>query len=224
MCQAFSSLADIGGDNFDSEPELKTEVFYDDTMLMSVNDDLADYSLMPVAYMQVYDINTNYYYGNSVKNLSGNKDVRFAFNGHVLNGLPPYQGLEVECILTFSNGYDPSVIGVTSSSTAITGVKGFKFSAVSSGSSSSYSIPTGFSYVDDNTIRISYSYYSTSGFYGGGYYPANICLYANKYLKGNSVTCKYYYKLYDRLPDTDIAYTGGGDGGGGSEGGGGAAT
>lgn len=221
FCQAFSSLADIDGD---TESELKTEVFYDDTMLMSVNDDLADYNLMPVFYLMAGDLDNKYYYANTIKDLSGNQNVTFAFNGNVLNAYPSYQKIDVECVLTFTNGYDPSVIRVISSSSAITGVGGFKFRPTASANSSYYATPTGFSYVDDSTIRISYSYYSSSGIYNGGNYPALLQLSAASYLKGNSVTCKFYYKLSNQLPDTDIAYTGGGDGGGGSEGGGGAAT
>ena len=218
MCQAFSSLADIGGDSEIEEMEGDVQVYYDDVMPLSVNDDLSDYVSLPPIYVTTSDMYPSRQYGNVINSLSGNADVDFIFNPYILNNTGKYGGYDLIYVLTFSNGYDPSAIGVKSSSDSITGNIGFKFSimgATLSGSSSYLPTCKGFQYVDDNTIRISYSRVESGTFSD----LVGFRLSANSYLKDNTIKCQ----LYMRKNNTQVSMEGG-DGGGGSEGGGGAAT
>lgn len=224
MFQVFSSLAGIGGDDdgnldaYEIEEPVAT-AYMSEVMPLSVNDDLADYIEVPPIYIDCGDLPAKFY-GNTISGLSGNKYVYWGFNSYVANNISSLGGYDIIYELTFSDGYNRDSIGVTSSDTAITGNVGFGFSIASIlASGSNGKIPcTGFSYVDDNTIRISYSYtYSaSSGHYIDSFMGFRLDYAA--YLRGNSVTCRLYMR-----PSYIKVSVNGGDGGGGS-GGGGAAT
>lgn len=235
LCQGFSSLAGIGGDESDGSTDVPaaelpedesfepvTTAYYDETSLMSVNDDLADYDALPIYNVWSSDLTPKYQYGNVISSLSGDSGVDFYFNGFVLNTVPLSQNVEFECVLTFANGYDKSVIYVDSSTSGITKLHGALFYPTG-GNATNWVTPTGFQYVDDNTIRISYSAKKSSGVYlSSDYYPTYFSLEKSSYLKGNTVKCQIYVKRSN--PVASVVAEGGGDGGGSGSGGSGSAT
>lgn len=218
LSSAFSALADIGGDNVVDgldllEHDADTFVTYDDVALLSVNDDLADAIKLPVLYVQSTDIAPNRQYGNVIHDIKTVSPVEFYFNPYIVNNKGYFTNFDLEFVLTFENGYDPAKLGVSSSATEITGTYGFSIYPVTASNSR---LPTGFRYVDDNTVRISYSYSSSTA--SSFTWLPHITLTGRDYLVGNSVKCDLYF-----IRDYSSVAVEGGDGGGGS-GSGGAAT
>lgn len=238
MCQAFSSLADIGGDGASSTDVQAVELDadsveayaeFDDTMLMSVNDDLSDYAEMPIICVDCYDLPVNFSYANRVNNLSGSNPIYFHFNPYILNSYPYYENLDMEIVLTFADGYSKDLIYPISSSDKITGMSGLTIESYNrSGSSISRVYPSGFRYVDDNTIRLSFTDHVLKGQFVSRFSQLiEVQVPASVISKNNSVSCRIYYKLSDPVAHSSVALDGtggGGSGGSGSGGGSGTAT
>lgn len=222
LSAAFSSLAAGGGDKSELElegAELTADAFLDEIMPMSVNDDLADADFIPALGLYCQDLSPYVRYANAINNLSGNNYVMFSFSPYWVNQEPFYQDIDFEFVLTFANGYDSDVLAPISSSSGISGLKGAVFHVLDS--STKGRVPSGFQYVDENTIRISYSMHNSRGVFADSFSPEiTLLLNASPYLYNNSVSCKLYALRSNPLPITSVSSIGGGGGEGGGTGGG----
>lgn len=210
LSSVFSALADIGGDNLEDIVDVPVveEIPGDPAALldnvpmpMSVVTPIEDFERLPTAFLYSSAVG-GYAYGNSV---SG--DVNYPIYFYANASAVPRSGV-VEFIveLTLPGGIDHDKIFLNESNN-LTGFTLAKFFNSSYGSFNSIAIDTftGINYVDDTTVRVSF----TATNFNGCMIRLDL---KENYVNGGTVN------IYARpvLMVSEI----GGDGGGGSEGGG----
>lgn len=211
VAQVYADLPEVVGDDNDIVNfEGKAQVYYDDVMPLSVNDDLTGATRLLPYYVSSSVLVPSRQYGNAVLGITSASAIDFNFNPYIVNNDGVFSDIDIEVVLTFENGYDADTLGVVSSTSGITGVKGFE---VYWGIGNRGVLPTGFRYVDDNTVRISYSYKTSSSSFSS---PPTLTLLGRDYLIGNSVKCDMY--VIRKSSSVDVDGEGGGSGGSGSGG------